>query len=96
VFVRPDGRLSVPLVGEIAAAGKMVRQLQDDLSAVYGNMVKGPWVTVIVKEIKSHPVYPRNRKDVVRLQPDIGVLVRRPHDPAKIDADLLLLFRASP
>ena len=57
VFVRPDGRLSLPLVGEIAAAGKTVQQLQDHLSAVYEQTVKGAVVTVIVKEIKSRPVY---------------------------------------
>jgi protein involved in polysaccharide export with SLBB domain len=43
VFVRPDGRLSVPVMGEIAASGKTVQQLQDHLSAVYANMVKAPW-----------------------------------------------------
>jgi polysaccharide biosynthesis/export protein len=57
VFVRPDGRLSLPLVGEIAAAGKTVQQLQDHLSAVYEQTVKGAVVTVIVKEINSRPVY---------------------------------------
>jgi len=57
VFVRPDGRLSVPLMGEVAVAGKTVQQLQDHLSAVYANMVKGAVVTVIVKEIRSRPVY---------------------------------------
>ncbi len=57
VFVRPDGRLSLPLVGEIAVAGKTVQQLQDHLSAVYEQTVKGAVVTVIVKEIKSRPVY---------------------------------------
>ena len=57
VFVRPDGRLSLPLVGEIAVAGKTVQQLQDHLLAVYEKTVKGAVVTVIVKEIKSRPVY---------------------------------------
>ena len=57
VFVRPDGRLSLPLVGEIAVAGQTVQQLQDHLLAVYQNMVKGAVVTVIVKEIRSRPVY---------------------------------------
>ena len=41
VFVRPDGRLSVCVMGEIAAGGKTVQQLQDHLSAVYAKMVKG-------------------------------------------------------
>jgi polysaccharide export outer membrane protein len=57
VFVRPDGRLSLPLVGEIAVAGKTVQQLQDHLLAVYEKTVKGAVVTVIVKEIRSRPVY---------------------------------------
>jgi polysaccharide export outer membrane protein len=57
VFVRPDGRLSLPLVGEIAVAGKTVQQLQDHLTTVYEQTVKGAVVTVIVKEIKSRPVY---------------------------------------
>jgi polysaccharide export outer membrane protein len=57
VFVRPDGRLSLPLVGEIAVAGKTVQQLQDHLTSVYEKTVKGAIVTVIVKEIKSRPVY---------------------------------------
>lgn len=57
VFVRPDGRLSLSLVGEVPAAGKTVRQLQDHLSATYGTMVKGAVVTVIVKEIRSRPIY---------------------------------------
>jgi polysaccharide export outer membrane protein len=57
VFVRPDGRLSLPLVGELAVAGRTVQQLQDHLLAVYEKTVKGAVVTVIVKEIKSRPVY---------------------------------------
>jgi len=57
VFVRPDGRTSLPLVGEIGVAGKSVQQLQDHLTNVYEKTVRGAVVTVIVKEIKSRPVY---------------------------------------
>ena len=57
VFVRPDGRLSLPLVGEISVAGKTVQQLQDHLGVVYEKTVKGAVVTVIVREIKSRPIY---------------------------------------
>ena len=57
VFVRPDGKTSLPLVGEIQAAGKTVQELQDYLSAVYAKTIKGAAVTVIIKEIKSRPVY---------------------------------------
>jgi len=57
VFVRPDGKTSLPIVGEIQAAGKTVQELQDYLTAVYSKTVKGAAVTVIIKEIKSRPVY---------------------------------------
>ena len=57
VFVRPDGKISLPLIGEIQAGGKTVQQLQDSLAALYAKTVKGAIVTVVVKEIKSRPVY---------------------------------------
>jgi polysaccharide export outer membrane protein len=57
VFVRPDGKISLPLVGEIQAGGQTVQQLQDALVEAYRKTVKGAYVTVIVKEIKSRPVY---------------------------------------
>lgn len=57
VFVRPDGHVSVPLIGEVVVAGKTVQQLQDHLATVYKQMVKEAVVTVVVKEINSRPVY---------------------------------------
>jgi len=35
VFVRPDGRTSLPLVGEIGVSGKTVQALQVHLTNVY-------------------------------------------------------------
>ncbi len=57
VFVRPDGKTSLPLVGEIQAGGRTVQQFQDDLVQAYSRTVKVPSVTVIVREIKSRPVF---------------------------------------
>jgi polysaccharide export outer membrane protein len=57
VFVRPDGKISLPLVGEMQAGGQTVQQLQETLNQAYAKTVKGASVTVIVKEIKSRPVY---------------------------------------
>src|SRR6266536_71828 len=57
VFVRPDGRTSLPLVGEILVAGKTVQELQDHLAKVYDKTSQSAVVTVIVREIKSRPVY---------------------------------------
>jgi polysaccharide export outer membrane protein len=57
VFVRPDGKISLPLIGEVQAGGRTVQQLQDTLAEAFTKTVKGANVTVIVKEIKSRPVY---------------------------------------
>jgi polysaccharide export outer membrane protein len=77
VFVRPDGRTSLPLVGEIGVAGKTVQQLQDHLTNVYEKTVKGAVVTVIVREIKSRPVYfigGFGRPGVMQLTRDLTLL----------------------
>src|SRR5262245_45756052 len=57
VFVRPDGMISLPLLGEVPAGGRTVKQMQDELTQLYSKTVKVPSVTVIVKEIKSRPVF---------------------------------------
>ena len=48
VPVRPDGRISTPLVPEMMAAGKTPGQLADDLTTRLKEFVKDPNVTVIV------------------------------------------------
>src|SRR5881398_2604149 len=44
--VRVDGKLSLPLIGEVDAAGKTVGQLQSDLIQLYKSQLKTPEVTV--------------------------------------------------
>ena len=44
--VRSDGKLSLPLVGEVDAAGKTIGQLQGDLIQLYKSQLKTPEVTV--------------------------------------------------
>ena len=53
VPVRSDGRISLPLLGEILAAGRTAKQLEAEISAKLKDYVSEPEVTVIVKEIKS-------------------------------------------
>lgn len=48
VAVRPDGRISVPLVGDIVAAGKQPMQLAKELEVILKKYVQQPTVTVIV------------------------------------------------
>jgi polysaccharide export outer membrane protein len=57
VIVRPDGKITYPLVGDIAAAGRTTRQLTNDITEVLARYIKEPVVTVIVEEINSFKVY---------------------------------------
>jgi len=57
VQVRPDGKISLPLVGEMDAGGLTVAELSSRLTTLYSRTVKGAQVTVSVKEIRSRPVY---------------------------------------
>lgn len=49
VPVRPDGRISIPLVQSIQAAGKTPDQLASDLEKELSQYIRSPIVTVIVK-----------------------------------------------
>ena len=51
--VRPDGMISLPLVGEIKAAGHTPVQLQDVLASAMKKYVSDPQVTVVVEKISS-------------------------------------------
>ena len=48
VPVRPDGRISTPLVEDMVAAGKTPSQLARDLEGVLGEYIRSPEVNVIV------------------------------------------------
>lgn len=51
--VRPDGMISLPLVGEIKAAGYTPVQLQDILAESMKKLISDPQVTVIVEKVSS-------------------------------------------
>jgi polysaccharide export outer membrane protein len=51
--VRPDGKISLPLIGDIQAAGRTPMQLEDDIATKLHSYITHPNVSVIVQEIKS-------------------------------------------
>ena len=57
VSVRPDGKITFPLVGDIQAAGRTARQITDDLTKALTRFIKEPVVTVVVEEINSFKVF---------------------------------------
>jgi len=57
VAIRPDGKITFPLVGDVQAAGRTSRQLTEDLTKALGRYIKEPVVTVVVEEINSFKVF---------------------------------------
>ena len=57
VVLRPDGMISVPVIGDIHVAGLTTLQVQDILTEKLKTVVTEPQVTVIVRDIKSRKVY---------------------------------------
>lgn len=54
VPVRPDGKISLALIGEMQAAGLTPLQLQDDITEKLKTYISNPEVTVIVDDPRSH------------------------------------------
>ena len=57
VKVRPDGKITVPGLGDVAATGTTPTGLQVSLAAKLKELVKNPIVTVTVKDITNSKVY---------------------------------------
>ena len=57
VPVRPDGKISLPLLNDVQAAGLTPTQLANQITEGLKKFITDPQVTVIVREINSQRVY---------------------------------------
>jgi polysaccharide export outer membrane protein len=57
VKVRPDGKITIPGLGDITASGFTPKGLQSDLAVRLRELVKNPIVTVSVRDITNSKVY---------------------------------------
>lgn len=57
VLVRPDGRFSFPLAGDIAATGKSVDELRQEIASRLQRFIPDLVVTVTVVQINGNKVY---------------------------------------
>src|SRR5262245_28891688 len=58
VTVRPDGKISLPLIGDVQAAGLTAGQLTDAVTEKLQTYYKEPaQVTVIIHEVNSYAIY---------------------------------------
>ena len=56
VLVRPDGKISLPLIQDIQAEGLTVPQLRQEITRKFDEHVNRPRVTIIVSQINSYKV----------------------------------------
>lgn len=59
--VRPDGKVSIPLVGDVMAAGSTPDELSRKIESMLTNYIKSPNVTVILTNLKGHEFLSRIR-----------------------------------
>ncbi len=57
VPVRPDGKISLPLLNDVQAAGLTPMELQKDITERLKKFIDQPQVTVIVSQINSRRIY---------------------------------------
>ncbi|MGA6826509.1 polysaccharide biosynthesis/export family protein [Nitrospira sp. NS4] len=57
VTVRPDGKISLPLIGDVSAVGRTTVQLAEDISAKLKEYKENPQVSILVKEVNSYAIY---------------------------------------
>ena len=77
VVVRPDGKISVPLLNDVQAAGLTPEQLNSALEKAASKYIADPDATVIVREVRSRKVYVLGqvaRPNQVALNTEMNVL----------------------
>jgi len=61
VPVRPDGRISIPLVGDIVAGGKEPMVVASEIKTELEKFIREPQVTVMLTQLRSHEFISRVR-----------------------------------
>lgn len=57
VTVRPDGRITLPLIGDLRAAGMTPEALKATIHKAASKLIEDPTITVIVRQINSRKVF---------------------------------------
>ncbi len=85
VPVRPDGKISVPLVGDVQASGRTPQALADDIENSLGQYIRQPQVSIVVTSMGSHEFTDRVRVTGAVTQP-----VSVPHRAGMTVLDVVL------
>lgn len=57
VIVRPDGKISLPLLNDVQASGLTPEQLRENVTEAAKRYIEDPNATVVVREINSRKVF---------------------------------------
>ena len=57
VAVRPDGRISMPLIGDVTAVGRTPSQLTEEITARLKEFKENPSIAIVVKEVNSYTIF---------------------------------------
>jgi polysaccharide export outer membrane protein len=77
VTVRPDGRFTFPLTGDVQAAGRSADEIRNDIETRIKKYIPEPVVTVTVEEAVGNRVYvigQVNRPGMMVMNPQLNVL----------------------
>jgi polysaccharide export outer membrane protein len=74
VTVRPDGRITIPVIGELQAAGKRPEELQAEIVAAASKYISGVNVVVVVRTINSRRIFVTGRVTTPGRYPLMGTL----------------------
>jgi polysaccharide export outer membrane protein len=77
VAVRPDGKFSFPLAGEVLAAGRSIAQIQGEINTRLQKFIPEPVVTVALTEMEGNRIYVIGqvaKAGAVQMNPHLNVL----------------------
>ncbi len=85
VPVRPDGKISIPLIGDVQATGRTPEELADDIEEQLSGYVREPQVSIVVTTMGSHEY-----TDRVRVTGAVQSAVSQPHRAGMTVLDMYL------
>jgi polysaccharide export outer membrane protein len=83
--VRPDGQVSMPLIGDVQAGGLTSEEMSSQISARLADYMRNPNVTVQITELRSHEYLSR-----VRITGAVQTQVSIPYRQGMTVLDLVL------
>ncbi|MGD9973269.1 MAG: polysaccharide biosynthesis/export family protein [Desulfatirhabdiaceae bacterium] len=76
-YIRPDGKIELPLIGEIVARGKTPAELRDELIKLYTPQLKHPDLAVMIRSSFERRIYVGgevNEPGLIEMPGDITLL----------------------